>query len=48
MILEATNGANQVVLKYDQPLYVFGNELNFSSYHEELSKYIKSKITVFK
>ena len=35
--LEATNGANQVVLKYDQPLYVFGNESNFSSYHEELT-----------
>jgi len=33
---EATNSVNQVVLKYDQPLYIFNNKLNFSPYHEEI------------
>lgn len=32
----ATEQSNQLVLKYDQPLYTFSNNRNFSSYHEEL------------
>jgi len=33
---EATNNANQMILKYDQPLYTFPKNSSFSSYHEEL------------
>lgn len=33
---ESTNNSNQIVLKYDQPLYSFPNQTPFSPYHEEL------------
>lgn len=36
--IEATNNVNQLVLKYDQPLYIEGNKLKFSPYHEELKR----------
>ena len=35
---ESTNNSNQIVLKYDQPLYSFPNQTPFSPYHEELDK----------
>lgn len=33
---EANNESDKLVLKYDQPLYLFENNLKFSPYHEEL------------
>jgi hypothetical protein len=33
---ESTQTSNQLVLKYDQPLYVFNKKISFSPYHEEL------------
>ena len=41
--LDSTNKSNEIVLKYDQPLYLVGNKVKFSSYHEELNNTNKTK-----
>jgi hypothetical protein len=43
---DAISTPDQLILKYDQPLYTFSNNRKFSSYHEELIPQTNSRFTI--